>query len=714
MDLQPYLDPARGMEGCPLGADARLLALASPPLYTPFPNPFVEDFLSQAPRLPVFASPAYSREPMAADISEGRTDPAYLAQNYHTKVPYRAIARYLEHFTDPGDLVLDGFCGSGMVGVAANQTGRRALLCDLSPAATFLAHSYCHPVDLAEASEAFSEVLRQLELECGWLYRVAGRTQQAQGTRDEENPELRTQNPEPTPALSAPHSGLIREIDYVLWSEVFGCPRCSAEFPFSEAGFDFERRRPLREIRCPSCGATLRPHDLVRSLDPTGRTREVPVRVAHVGARRPREAMPEPAFFELQRAIEGRPIPHRYPDYPMMNRSGLGNGWGDMWRRGYHSGMEKVSDFYFKRTLWALATAVQLVQRSGASRSSQQLMLQVIVNSSTSLTRMRRAYQGVLPLVLYVPRLKREVNVPRALAARFRTLVACLRQLRTGNGVLISTQSATSLSNVPDGCVDYIFTDPPFGDNIRYSEVNFLWEAWLGVFTNQGPEAIISAGQGKDVDEYQELMRRCFAEMHRVLKPGRWITVAFHNSESRVWNAVQEALREAGFEVADVRLLDKRQVSFKQASANTVRRDLVISGRREAWSAKGTMRSTEGTVSDTGSSVHSALRTTHRGKATSHSGLAAGAWEFVRQRLRQLPIPAPGDEKSNAATERGDLALFNQMVAAHLRQGAQVPLDAQQFRSGLSEQFEERDGMYFLPDQAEAYDRLVASSKRTI
>ena len=63
----------------------------------------------------------------------------------------------------------------------------------------------------------------------------------------------------------------------------------------------------------------------------------------------------------------------------------------------------------------------------------------------------------------------------------------------------------------------------------------------------------------KGLPEYQHLMQRCFEEYHRVLKPGRWMTVVFHNSKNAVWNAIQEAMLAAGFVVADVRTLDKQQ-----------------------------------------------------------------------------------------------------------------------------------------------------------
>ena len=62
--------------------------------------------------------------------------------------------------------------------------------------------------------------------------------------------------------------------------------------------------------------------------------------------------------------------------------------------------------------------------------------------------------------------------------------------------ILISTNSATNLCQ-PENSIDYIFTDPPFGANINYSEISFLWEAWLNV-TNQVPEAIINQIQERN------------------------------------------------------------------------------------------------------------------------------------------------------------------------------------------------------------------------
>ncbi|MCJ7722751.1 MAG: site-specific DNA-methyltransferase, partial [Anaerolineales bacterium] len=120
----------RKIEGFPIGEEEDILRLSDPPYYTACPNPFLTEVLAewqkerQATRaqlgLPEQAEPC---EPFAADVSEGKNDPIYNAHSYHTKVPHKAIMRYILHYTEPGDIVFDGFCGTGMTGVAAQLCG---------------------------------------------------------------------------------------------------------------------------------------------------------------------------------------------------------------------------------------------------------------------------------------------------------------------------------------------------------------------------------------------------------------------------------------------------------------------------------------------------------------------------------------------------------------------------------------------------------------
>ena len=121
----------------------------------------------------------------------------------------------------------------------------------------------------------------------------------------------------------------------------------------------------------------------------------------------------------------------------------------------------------------------------------------------------------------------------------------------------MSVCSATDLT-IPSNSIDYVFTDPPFGDNLMYSELNFIWESWLRIRTNIEQEGIINKSQNKSLREYNTLMLGSFKEYYRVLKPKRWITVVFHNSKSSVWNGIQEAITKAGFIISQVSTLETK------------------------------------------------------------------------------------------------------------------------------------------------------------
>jgi 16S rRNA G966 N2-methylase RsmD len=84
----------------------------------------------------------YEVKPLPEGLVAGKNTYVYDAHTYHTKVPPQAIAYLIEHYAEPGELVLDPFCGSGMTGVAALRTGRIPILIDLSPAATFIAYNF--------------------------------------------------------------------------------------------------------------------------------------------------------------------------------------------------------------------------------------------------------------------------------------------------------------------------------------------------------------------------------------------------------------------------------------------------------------------------------------------------------------------------------------------------------------------------------------------
>src|SRR5690606_20252399 len=137
--------------------------------------------------------------------------------------------------------------------------------------------------------------------------------------------------------------------------------------------------------------------------------------------------------------------------------------------------------------------------------------------------------------VYYVPSQHAELSPRYILGGKIDRLIKLFSASVIGQRecAAITTGTAGRLP-LSDDSVDYVFTDPPFGENIFYADLNFLVEAWHGVTTESKPEAIIDKFKNKALPDYQHLMQRCFAEYHRVLKPGRWMTVVFSNSKASV------------------------------------------------------------------------------------------------------------------------------------------------------------------------------------
>jgi len=679
------IDKVRHIEGFPIAKDEDIIALSNPPYYTACPNPFIEDFIKEHGKPYDEATDDYHREPFAADVSEGKNDSIYNAHSYHTKVPYKAIMRYILHYTEPGDIVFDGFCGTGMTGVAAQMCenpelefkakieaempyvkwgARKAILNDLSPAAAFIAYNYNTPVDVAEFQREATRILEECEKELGWMYETRHVIDGKLQTGIDGNP-------------------IIGRINYTVWSDVFICPTCSNEIVFWDAAVDKEKGKVNNTFYCSHCRSELAKRSCVRAQETHFDTRlnefvtmakQVPVLINYSVGKKRFEKKPDEFDLALIEKINNIEIPYWYPT------DELPNGYNTEQPKRSH-GITHVHQFYTRRNLVILSSIFDKVKSI--------IMLFVFTGLLTRSSKQSRFlsknyFQGgggwvgtSLSGTLFIPSLNIEVIPTFTFSNRTEAVKRIVNNMKKAE--IITTQSTNSLQNIPDDCLDYIFTDPPFGGNLNYSELNFIWEAWLKVFTNQKPEAIINAVQGKGLLEYQSLMTQCFTECYRILKPGRWMTVEFHNSQNSVWNAIQESLQRSGFIIADVRTLDKQQGSFKQVTTTSaVKQDLVISAYKPKESFKR--------------------------EFISHAGSEETAWSFVRQHLENLPVVVVKNGKIELIAERQAFLLYDRMVAYHIMNGIAVPLDATDFYKGLDERFLKRDGMYFLADQVNEYD----------
>lgn len=681
------LDRVRHIEGFPIGKDEDIIELSRPPCYTACPNPFIGDFIKEHGKPYDEATDTYHREPFAADVSEGKNDPIYNAHSYHTKVPHRAIMRYILHYTEPGDIVFDGFCGTGMTGVAAQMCqspdpefrvkiekdmpyvkwgARKAILNDLSPAATFIAANYNMPVDVQEFEREAKRILKECEKECGWMYETLHTDGDGETNRYVDGKPIKGR------------------INYVVWSDVLVCPNCSGEIVFWDEAVDKEKGEVKDAFRCGRCRSELKKRDCERAKEiiydkalkkNITMAKQVPVLINYSVGKKRYEKAPDEYDLNILRRIDEMDIPYWYPTNEIPK--------GDKTGEPIRLGITNVHHFYTKRNLWVLSRLWDKVLKAEIETGHLIFAFEQVIWGMSRLARyVPTHYSQVnqyLSGTLYIGSQVVEVTPHYILKNKINNLVKVFSKSYTSiNNSIISTNSHTAV-NIIKNSIDYIFTDPPFGSNLMYSELNFLWEAWLKVFTNNKPEAIVNKVQKKGLAEYQELMEKCFAECYRVLKPGRWMTVEFHNSANSVWNSIQEALLRAGFIVADVRMLDKNQGSFNQVTAHgAVKQDLVISAYKPKEAFK------------------------HR--FLEQAGSEDAAWDFVRQHLGNLPVTVERKGKLGIIQERQGYLLYDRMLAYHVVNGIPVPMDAADFYKGLAERFIERDGMYFLADQVNEYD----------
>lgn len=677
-DLAARLDQLRHIEGFPIGEDRDILALSDPPHFTACPNPYLADFIQEHGTPYDEPTDTYHREPFVSDVSEGKNDPIYNAHSYHTKVPHKAIVPFIEHYTDPGDLVLDAFCGTGMTGVAAQLTGRKAILSDLSPIAAFIAYNYNNPADVQQFEQEARRILKEVEEECGWMYETTVPDEYIAQMQDGQLDMFEKNN------TGKP----IGKINYTVWSDVFLCPYCHEDYVFWYVAVDTIEGKVLDKYPCPHCKAELSKPDCPRATvnffdkaigQDVTQAKQVPVlihysfRVKINGKWKNKSLNKSPDGFDLDvlKKIEQQDIPFWYSSERMPD--------GDESRRNDRFGITNVNHFYTRRNLWLLANLNnklsshnKIIFSSLVSRSSK-LVMTVMSNFFAETKGKPGGGWAGKPMMgtLYTPSISTETSVIESIESRISSLGRLFNfksNFQPGKFVL-GVRSAVRI-DLKESSVDYIFTDPPFGDNLMYSELNFIWESWLRVFTNNHSEAIINKTQQKGLNEYAALMQAAFREYYRVLKPKRWITVVFHNSKSAVWNAIQEGMTKAGFIIASVTTLDKKQGSFKQVTAaGSVANDLIINAYKPAKQFE------------------------ERFLQTAGEGMEA-AW--IEQFLTMQPI--------QPALERTEKMLYSKLLAYYIQHGYAVRYDARSFYKMLAERFHEDEGYWFTAGQLNSWE----------
>lgn len=485
---------------------------------------------------------------VAEGVSAGKNTYTYDAHTYHTKVPPQGIAQVIRKYLPDNGLVLDPFAGSGMTGVAALSTGHDVILNELSPAASFIADrftSQCNPAELAAAVKSITDNLAGLRKD---LYTTQCRT-----------------------------CGKDTELLFTVWSYKVNCSECSKEFVLWDEcrsyGKSVKEHKFLREFPCPHCQQQIKKSRLAR-------TTPVPVLVGYKCCEKVQsEVTPNDADLTRIASIDaGKFIAEDFvPDFDLPAGVNLS--------QPKRHGLTNIKNFYTTRNLAAMSQLWKMIHRVEDKNLSAFLgfVFTSLYQRVTKLSEYRFWGGSGNTANFNVPYIFNEANIFLTFERKARSIIDHLETTAksyTGN-CLVNTGSATNLSFLPDNSIDLIFTDPPFGANINYSEMNMLWESWLKVYTDATNEAIVNRVQNKDANKYQDLMTQSLQECYRVLRPGHWLVLVFMNSSKDIWDRIRNAVLDAGFTIERIDIFDKQHGTFKQfVSDNTAGSDLMLHCRK--------------------------------------------------------------------------------------------------------------------------------------
>ena len=495
---------------------------------------------------------AFDPARLPEEVAVKRSDPVYNAHAYLTKVPVTAIEPFIEAFTEPGDVVLDMFGGSGMTGVAAALHGRRGEVRDISALGQHIGSNYVNLVDEQEFRAAARQVIAGAVARLGDVY-----------------------------AARCDGCGETATLTRTVWSVVYECRHCRSPINYFEA---FQATDGWRKaaMKCPGC-------DEPFSTRGSRRLLEEPV-LDTVSCACSKTLRDQAHVGPLRVAsLEGL----SYPDVAigehrqMFQASALRK-----------HGLLTTASFFSTRNLAVLAALSERIEQV----DDESLRKKLLFAFTAVLARASKRYQWNPKRPLnaanqnyYIAPVFYEWNVYELFERKVTAVLhsdAYIRGRMAELGVQefgevnYETGSADAIA-LPDQSVDYVFTDPPFGSNIFYSDMNLFQEAWLGRFTNDEHEAVVDrSGNGKKrrtAQRYERLITDALKEANRVLKPNGWLSLVFSNSSGEMWALVQRAVSAAAFVLEDVAILNKGQRSVKGLASgfeNVVTVDLILSMRK--------------------------------------------------------------------------------------------------------------------------------------
>ena len=521
------------------------------PFYSSKQNQFIENFITKNFPLDNIGSISSSIDAISKTNIPffKKSGPVYSMHRYWTKQPIEIIEKYITQFCPPGGLVLDPFCGSGTTGTAALYSERRIILSDLSPIATFITKNYTEKSDLIRIESFFSDLKVKIKPFIEKFY-----------------------------STECPNCHSDAKIKDWIYSENYLCPKCNDIIHFINSNdisnFDnITSKKHSKTVSCHTCN-----NSFSRNILKSTTSSILGLRYSCIVCKTRKS-------FKILDEHDSTILKDKSLIINSSSYLKIPLPLGVSTKQAINKGILFVNQFFTPLTFYILTNLWLIINSYPIDiRSKFQFIFSSILYRVTKMYRLRvKGQGGILSGTLYIPPLFQDINVWDVFLERYRKISRGWRELNKklpenyNQMRIISTHSATNLP-IPSNSIDYIYTDPPYGGNINYSELNFLWEVWFDLATDKTNEVIINEiGQKKNLMEYERLFSMSLNEIYRVLKPNSWCSLVFNSSSSRIWSSIQKIINESSFQLAqDITSVRSKMTTAKQTQSLKTARNYMI------------------------------------------------------------------------------------------------------------------------------------------
>lgn len=428
---------------------------------------------------------------------KAKSHPAhYLMHKYWGRKPHNVISDYIQHYTKPGDTVLDPFMGSGIVPIEAIKESRLGIGVDINPMSKFIAENTISSVNLKEYKLEANIIINNISDKWNSLYET-----------------------------NCPNCGELSHIDIAVW--------------------DHDELARLR-IKCDKCGTVIK---FVDNYD-LDKVKEISL-------------------------LRNKLYSNQDISYPT----------DDVLKYVRRSGKDRIDELFTDRALIILSELRDQILNV-ENEKIKQLLLFTFTSMLANVSNMlpgdleRATYKsGWVISKFWTPKIHTERNIFHCFKLRVNAIYKGKMELVDVDSTLANfiTHDSSKLNFLEDESVDYIFTDPPYGESIAYLALSQFWNSWLSSDVDYSNEIIIDSYRNKGYEDYSERMFETFNEMYRVLKDKHYLSFTFHNRDLNVWKGVMDAVKRSGFILKDITLQEQAVSSGTQGlnKMNTLTGDFV-------------------------------------------------------------------------------------------------------------------------------------------